>query len=356
MNLAFVDAWRQQIDWCAGGGSPVTARVLEAALSDWLGGGTLRELIPDWNGDPLPDAVSLRVAGALHSLVLDGSDPELAAHYPPLATGFDPVAAPAAVRRALSVHRERIAEYLQHPPQTNEVGRSAALLGGFSAIAAQTGLPLALREVGASAGLNLLWHRYRYELGEAITWGDPSSPVLIRSEWQGYRPPLLPDIAVASWQGCDAAPIDLGAAHAATRLASYVWPDQHERLARLQAAIALAKSLHVRVERADAVFYLQRELSARRNGETTVVYHSIVWQYLDAGTQAAIRSLLDAAGERATPAAPLAWLALEPPHPKARPQRVLTTWPGGQRVILATAQPHGRFVRWGAAETVLTAS
>jgi len=112
LNPAFVDAWRQQIDWCDRGGSPVTARVLEAALGDWLAGGTARELIPDWNGDPWSDAVSLRVAGALHSLVLDGSDPELAAQYPPLATGFDPVAGPAAVRRALIVHRERIAEYL----------------------------------------------------------------------------------------------------------------------------------------------------------------------------------------------------------------------------------------------------
>jgi hypothetical protein len=348
VNPKLAEAWQRQIAWCIKGGSPLTARVLEAAWNDWLEGGTPRELMPDWAGDPWLDAVPLRVAGALHSLVLEGLDPSLTANYPPQSNEFDPVTGSDAVRRALRVHRDRVFDYLRRPPQTNEIGRSAILLGGFACIAQRTGLALALCEIGASAGLNLLWHRYRYELG-ATRWGDPASPVTIRSDWRGVAPPLPANIAVASWRGCDVAPIDLAAPHAATRLASYVWPDQPERLQRLQAAVALAKAVGMHVERTDAAVFVARELAVLREGEATVVYHSIVWQYLGADTRQAITSSIEEAGTRATHAAPLAWLAFEVPYPQARAQLVLRRWPGDVRVVLAEVHPHGQFVRWGEA-------
>lgn len=341
------DAWALQIGWCDRGGSPFTARVLEAAWSDWVAGGALHDLMPDWPRDPLQDAVALRVAGALHSLVLDGSDPVLAANYPPWTDTFDPVAGTAALRDALDAHRPRVALYLQRPPQTNEVGRSAVLLGGFAEIAARTGLPLALREVGASAGLNLLWHRFHYELG-ALQWGDPSSPVTIRSDWRGAPRVLPPSIDIASFNGCDAAPIDLSAPHAALRLASYVWPDQRERLRRLQAAIELARAEGIRVESIDAAAFVARELATVRTGETTVIYHSIVWSYLSAQTREAIRASIERAGASATDTAPVAWLSFEQPDPQARPHLTLTVWPGGERLTLAETHPHGTFVNWSA--------
>jgi hypothetical protein len=346
VTSALRDAWTLQIGWCDRGGSPFTARVLEAAWSDWLAGGALRELMPDWPRDPVQDAVALRVAGALHSLVLDGSDPVLAANYPPRTDTFDPVAGSAAVRNALDAHRARVALYLQRPPQTNEVGRSAVLLGGFAEIAARTGLPLALREVGASAGLNLLWFRFRYELG-ALQWGDRASPVTIRAQWHGAPRALAPAIDVASFSGCDAAPIDLAAPHAALRLASYVWPDQRERLQRLQAAIELALAEGIRVEQTDAAAFVERELATVRAGATTVIYHSIVWSYLTAQTRESIRASIERAGAAATETAPVAWLSFEQVDPQARPHLTLTLWPGGERVKLAEAHPHGTFVIWG---------
>lgn len=351
MNSELGAAWLQQIAWCDKAGSPFTARVLEAAWNDWLAGGTLRELMPDWPGDPWADAPPLRVAGALHSLALESAEPALEAIYPPRAIAFDPVTGAQAVRNALRVHRERVAEYLRRPPQTNEIGRSAVLLGGFATIAARTGLPLALREIGASAGLNLLWHRYRYELGGSLVWGDPVSPVTVRSKWKEH-PPMLPSrIDLASWHGCDKTPIDLGAPHAAARLAAYIWPDHRERVERLQAAIALARSEGVSVEQADAATFLTRELAATRSGEATVVYHSIVLQYLSEQTRSALDRVIAEAGARATLGAPLAWLALEPPDPKSRPLLVLTLWPGGDRTVLAEALPHGQSVRWYAQTT-----
>src|SRR6185503_8162629 len=230
-----------------------------AAWSDWRAGGTLRALIPDWAGDPLADAVALRVAGALHSLVLERLDPALVAIFPPQRAAFDPVAGAEVVRNALRKFRDRVADYLQRPPQTNEIGRSAVLLGGFATIAARTGLPLALRELGASAGLNMLWFRYRYELGTFATWGEPASAVTIRCDWRGNPPPLPPRIDVMSWRGCDVSPIHLGAPHAAARLMSYIWADQRERLQRLRAAITLAQSAALEVEEIDAVAFTARE-------------------------------------------------------------------------------------------------
>ena len=80
---------------------------------------------------------------------------------------------------------ERFVEfvYMDHEPQTNEVRRSACLIGGFLTIARESGLPLRCFEVGASAGLNQLWDRFHYRLGDAgATRGNDRSRVDM-----GYR-------------------------------------------------------------------------------------------------------------------------------------------------------------------------
>ena len=345
MSLDLAQAWQKQVAYCDAYGSPFTARVLEAAWADWQAGGALRELLPDWPGDAWADAVPLRVAGALHSLALDGSSSALAAQYPPRAHRFDTEHGAAAVSQALSAHRERIADFLRSAPQTNEVGRSALLLGGFAAIAQATGLPLATLEVGASAGLNLHWHRYRYQLG-GENWGDAASPVLIRCDWRGAAPTLPAMLPVASSAGCDIAPIDVDAPGARVRLAAYVWAGQVERQQRLEAALDLAQRLGMRIERADAAEWVARQLAPVRSGRATVLFHSIVWHYLPPQTQAALRSTIAEAGERATNEAPFAWLALEPPDAADFPQLTLTLWPGGERRVLADGHAHGLFADW----------
>ena len=345
MKNSLAEAWQRQIAYCGANQSPFTARVLEAAWADWQAGGALRELLPDWPGDAGADAVPLRVAGALHSLALDGSDAALAALYPPRCEHFNAQAATAAIVAALHTHRTRVADYLRLPPQTNEISRSAVLLGGFAAIARATGLPLATLEIGASAGLNQLWPRYRYELGGGRQWGDAASPVVIRSDWQGEMPALPEHIAVASHTACDVAPLDLNQPGSALRLASYVWPEHRERLDRLQAAVALAQRLQVRVEAVDALAWVERELAMPRAGAACVLYHSVMWQYMPAPTRAALRECIDAAGARASRSAPLAHLAFEPDR-RGVFELALTLWPVGQRNVLATAHAHGRDVRW----------
>ena len=143
-----------------------------------------------WPGDPSnrADALPLRLAGALHGLVLEGRDPGLAAVYPPHDAPTDD-ALWAAVAAAFAAHAAYILARLDGPPQTNEPQRSAALCPGFLTVAALTGLPLVTSELGASAGLNLLWDRFAYRFG-AAAWGDPASPVRIAPDWQGPPPPL----------------------------------------------------------------------------------------------------------------------------------------------------------------------
>jgi hypothetical protein len=299
-----------------------------------------------WGPAPRPhDVLPLRVAGALHAMALDGSDAALAALYPPRQERFDTLAGPAAVQHALRAQRERVADYLRVAPQTNEIGRSALLLGGFAAVARATGLPLATLEIGASAGLNQLWHRCYYELG-STRWGDPASPVRIRSDWRGTVPVLPERIDIASHVACDVAPIDLQQPGAALRLASYVWADQRERLERLRAAIALAQALGIRVEAADALAWTQRELAAPRPGRATVLCHSMMWQYMPPATRDGVHAAIVEAGARASTEAPMAWLSLEPPDAGVVFELRLTLWPGGESRVLATAHPHGREATW----------
>jgi len=90
-----------------------------------------------------------------------------------------------------------------------------------------------------------------------------------------------------------------------------LWPDQAERLERLRGALEVARRVPATVERADAAAWLEERLADPLSGAATVVFHSIVFFYLDAASRARVRGLMAEAGERATPGAPVAWLFLE---------------------------------------------
>ena len=337
-----VAALRQQGSWCARLGSPFTARVLTHLADAVVQGGGAASLLPGWPGDPVADALALRLAGALHALVLSGAAPDLAAQYPP---NPDTDRFRAVLDAAIERHRDFIVRFLRSPPQTNEVGRSAVLLGGFLRVAAATGLPLRLLEIGASAGLNLIWDRYRYRLGEA-EWGDPAAPLLLAPHWTGALPPLAAPLEIASRHACDLGPVDLEDDASRLRLRAFVWADQHERLARLEQAIAIARKAAYRVEQADASNWLRTRLRRPAPGLATVLFHSVMWQYMPEPTRDDIAASIAQAGADATRGSPFAWLRLEPPGAGAPMELRLTVWPAGEETRLATAQPHGATVTW----------
>jgi hypothetical protein len=229
-------------------------------------------------------------------------------------------------------------DLVELPVQTNEVGRCNALLFGFMAVAAETGLPLRLLEVGASAGLNLRWDRYRYEAGD-FSWGPASSPVQLELELEGQPPTFPPNVEIGARRGCDASPVDPTTEEGRLTLLSYIWPDQAERIERMRAALKVASELPVQVDREPAAPWTERMLSEPTPGQATVLYHSIVSQYLSDEERGAFQDSIQAAGERATREAPLAWLRMEPGGERADVH--LTTWPGGETRNIARVGYHG---------------
>ncbi len=291
-------------------------------------------------------AVPLRWLGGLHDLALSGDAPALAATYPRPDAPGDPEAAWSEVLAATQAYGPRLAAFMTHEPQTNEVLRSACLLPGFLTVAAATGLPMRVLELGASAGLNQLWDRYHYDYGAAGPWGDPGAAVRLTSDWRGPPPALDAGVDVAERAACDRKPVDLNDPVARRRLKAYVWADQTERLAQLEAAIALALATGVQVDAEDAVVWAARKATPRE-GVTTVVFHSVFFQYMPADSQTALVETLAAHGAAATAAAPFAWLRMEPPadNPAIMDLR-LTLWPGGREQRLAIVHPHGAWVEW----------
>jgi hypothetical protein len=233
-------------------------------------------------------------------------------------------------------------------PQTNEVGRSAALVPGFLTVAAATGLPLRLLEIGSSAALNLRVDRYWYEQGDA-SWGDPDSPVRLVDLWPDASPPLAVPGTIAERRGCDRDPIDAADPQSALTLLSYVWPEQEHRLALLRAALEVARTTPVPIDRVSVDEWLPRRLADAVPGVATVVFHSVVWQYLPEDVRSlVVRTIVDA-GRRATPDAPLAYLHLEPNAEVFFPAELrLSLWPGPQmdRHLLATSGFHVGPVHW----------
>jgi hypothetical protein len=334
---------RWQAGYCAQLGSPLYAELLERAAQDAEAGGPTVALLAPWAAAAAGDVPAIRMLGAVHRLVLEGKASELARFYP--SAGGDAGAGDPwpALRDVLDHHGERIAEVMRRPVQTNEVGRCAALLGGFLLVARETGLPLRLLEVGASAGLNLRWDQYRYEQ-DGAGWGDPGAAVRFTDPFNGDGlPPLDVDVEVCERRGCDASPVDPASDEGRVTLQSYVWPDMTRRFEYLRGALSVAPRVPATVEQADLVEWLEATpLTAP--GAATVVFHSIVMQYLPRAERERAAVALERVGAKAGQRAPLAWLMLEP---TADPPEVrLRTWPGGEQRLLATAGFHGLPVAW----------
>ncbi|NBE06603.1 DUF2332 domain-containing protein [Paragemmobacter ruber] len=328
-------AFRSQARACGRLGSPLMERLL-AGLADGLRPGSpVADRVLGWQGEagPAGDAVPLRLAGGLHALILTGADAALATAYRRGA----PVAEALA---ALDRHAAYLMDWLDQPPQTNEVRRSAALVAAGHEIAARFGLPLELSELGCSAGLNLLWDRCRLTLpGEARGAG----PILLHPDWDGPLPPSVP-FAIAGRAGVDLNPLDPVADR--LRLLAYLWPDQPDRAERTEAALVEVAHLRPVLTRGDAADWLQRRLAGPLPGRVHVVFHTIAWQYFPPATQARCTAALEAAGARATEAAPLAHLALEADGQADGAALTLRMWPGGELAALGRVCFHGRWVRW----------
>jgi hypothetical protein len=326
-------------------GSAFYGALLDHMADDADASGPVARLLAPYDGRPWGEAYVLRLLGGVHRRVLEGSAPDLARHYPSTGGDGDASAAWPALRSLLGDPPDDLLEAMTRPPQTNEVGRSASMVGGFLLLAHETGLPLRVLELGSSAGLNLRFDRYRYEEG-ALGFGDAASPVRFRDLWGGRPPPFASPCRVVERRGVDRHPIDATQPDARTALLSFVWPDHSERFALLAAALDAARAFPVTIDRAEIPVWLESALAAPAAGVATVVFHSVVWQYLTDDERRVVTGTLDRAGGRAGPDAPLAWLRLEAAPGVAHAELRLTTWPGGEERLLARAGFHVNPVRW----------
>lgn len=326
-------------------GSPLYADLLPWAAADLLHGGPTAQVLDGYLAEPVSSVLALRMLGAAHALALTGQAPDLAAFYPSAGgtanPGPDGASAWMALRQTLVAHRSSIRAWLRRPPQTNEVGRGAALLGGLRHIVAEASLPVRLVEVGASAGLNLRADHFHVP-GDAGTYGDASSPVRLAGAWQGAAPPPG-RIEVVARTGGDLEPIDPVSPEGSLTLTAYIWPDQAARLDRLRGAITLARAIPADLRRESATATIARTRLVK--GSWTVLWHSIFRQYLDPAQRAELGEGVADLAAAATPSARFAYLYLEQSRAGGCPV-TLTTWPGGVKRVLGIAPPHGIPVSW----------
>jgi hypothetical protein len=210
-------------------------------------------------------------------------------------------------------------------------------------------LPVRLFEIGASGGLNLQADRFRCSDDAGGQWGDPQSPVSLGGAWKGASLPLGQTLTIVERGGCDVHPVDVTTEDGRLTLTSYVWPDMTERHARLAGAIELARTRPVQVERADAASYADRLTLVP--GAMTVLWHSVMWQYVPREQQERVAARLAALGVTATDDSPLVHLFAEPTRrtPEAEHEFWVCAeaWPGGgERTYLGRMAPHGVPVTW----------
>jgi hypothetical protein len=214
-SLIVRTAFREQARLCRSVGSPFTAQLLET-LSETLDRTTqCGHEILGWSGDPMIDALALRITGGLHALARSGEDDALSALYTQQSGDMNAI-----VSRVLSQWDEQLLPWLESAPQTNEVGRSGMLWPGMMEIARRFGPRLEVLELGASAGLNLNMEHYGYDLG-GLRAGEAGSPVQLAPEWTGPPPPAC-DVEIVRKSGVDLNPLDVSQPEIAARLLAYV--------------------------------------------------------------------------------------------------------------------------------------
>jgi hypothetical protein len=326
--------------------SPFYARLLERMADDVRADGPTWTLLAPYATEPATEYFPFRALAGVHYEVLAGERPALAAHFPSVGGDGDADAAWPQVLEVLAGQDPELLAEFTHPLQTNETSRCGALIGGFCEVAATTGLPLRALELGASAGLNLHFDRYRYEQ-DGLALGPADSPIVFRDYWEGGAPRLDAPLRVVERGGCDLSPLDPAADADCVALQSYVWPDEAQRMADLRAALSIAREHPVGVESESADSWVARQLATLPDGQATVVYHSVFWTYVPAPVRDRIATALADAAARATEAAPLAWLRYDEGADDPRVVELrLTQWPGGEERLLGTGRHHAHPVRW----------
>ncbi|MEJ7831378.1 MAG: DUF2332 domain-containing protein [Nocardioides sp.] len=340
-------AVRLQSTACEQLGSPMYADLLARVADDLEAGGPAASVLIGHTDAPGPSAVAIRLLGSVHRLVLERRAGALAAFYPSVGGAWSSAAGWTEFRRLLAEQADAVVEWLDRPPQTNEVGRATGLMAGLLEL--DPGSPgrsqrIRLFEIGSSGGLNLLADHFRYLADDGRSVGPADSPVVLEPAWTGLpaaAPVRTPTIVERV--GSDVMPVDVRTTEGRLTLTAYVWPDQVARHQRLRGALQIAAHVPFEVRRQSAAELVAGIEPA--DGATTVLWHSVMWQYLGPDEKAAVSARIADLGEAATTAAPFAHLFLEPTRRTPESEHeflvILESWPGGERRVLGRSRGHG---------------
>ncbi|MDQ3616300.1 MAG: DUF2332 domain-containing protein [Actinomycetota bacterium] len=346
--MSLAGRFREQARACERLGSAMYGELLDRIAHDIEAGGVSRDVLAGHENDPGPSALALRLAGSAHRLVLERRAGALATYYPSVGGRWDLAGAWPAFESLLASEPDAVRKWLDRPPQTNEIGRSTALMGGLLRMRETVSLPVRLFEIGSSGGLNLHADRFRFQHEDGFAQGPFDSPVRLEEAWRGGALQPWPDLRVVERVGSDLMPVDVCTTSGRLLLTAYVWPDQAARLERLRAGFEVAAQFPAEVRRTDAVSFVDDiELVA---GTTTVLWHSVMWQYLTRDDQQALTERIEVLGASAGPEMRFAHLSLEPTRRASDTDYeflvTLRLWPDGEQRILGASVAHGVPTTW----------
>jgi hypothetical protein len=290
--------------------APFSAAFLAGLADELRSGGPINDLLLNHPAAKAPQ-FGLRALAGVNQLVLSGQVPELAALIPAAARAGD---AWAVTRKVVLTYPDRILAALDRPVQQHLPNRAAELLRGLAVIGASR---IRLLEIGACAGLNLIFDRYHWR-GPDWRWGDPHSGVRLPA-----KGPFPGRIEVVDRRGCDLNPLDPADPRDALVLRSFIPAEHTIERGQLDQALRIAGQAGVAVEPLSAAPWLHARL---RDGAdptvTTVVWHSLVWHHLDPAEQSAVERLL---AEAAT-GMPVFRVGFEPANSAAKPTLGVTKY------------------------------
>jgi hypothetical protein len=290
---------------------------------------------------------------AVHDLLLRGSDHALGAFYPGVThltavPSGDPMPA---FRSFCRDYRAVLIDLVStRLVQTNEPQRCTLLLPAFATVARLAGgMPLALIEVGASAGLNLLFDRYGYDYGPGRSAGDPSATVRFTCALRGeVRPPIHAEMpAVAARVGLDLHPIQADDPEAVRWLRALVWPEHPARAALLQQVLALAQRKPPSLIAGDALTILPQAVANAPKDAALCVFHTATLAHFPPEARERFRALIPELARQRD----LFWLSSEGSGNSGRRGlylTILTAFQNGRRMErqLAYSHPHGTWLEW----------
>ena len=327
-----LSALARQRQACITLGSPMYVEILGAMIHDYETHGSTYRLLHGSSERPTHDAIPLRALAGLHRIVLEGREARLSALYPSVGGRPDATLA-TAVLDACESHHAELRYALTQQLQTNEPGRAVAHVALTHWLAMHGIHEFCLLEIGASAGLTMSFDKYGIDMSSRLS---PDS-----AQFHIASAPAM----CMQRRGVDINPIDIHDDANVTRLLSFVWPDQLDRFKNLRHAIDIARTDRHIIDQASGDAWLEQQLHGPRQ-YPTLVFHSIVWQYLGASVQDKIRTTLHQAGARSDRQRPLIWARMEPNGPMADVRA--TVWNGDTTTdwLLADVGYHGEPFRW----------